>query len=234
LKAVTATPWGVTTSATDPNTIQALASWLWASGGDFVTPNCDKVLLMEPEALEALRAYFGLYRYLPRGGIGFARRNVAVYMGGPWLLLEISDEDMARLGIAIPPGPPFIGGTVLSIWQHATRNRRVEDAFKFVEFMVRPEVQVEYCPHLGLLPTRLDAWELPSMVDHPYYEVMRQALSTGRGLPAVPLWGMVEEKLLYCISLIWEDLRTNPEPDVDRAIERYLEPTVTRLNLSLK
>jgi multiple sugar transport system substrate-binding protein len=194
---------------------------------------------MEPEALEAMRAYFSLYHYVPEGALGFAQRNVAAIMAGPWMLQAfanqgIPDEDLKRIGIAVPPGPPFVGGTVLSIWQHASYNRRVDDALKFVEFMSQSEVQVEYCPHLGLLPTREDAWEIPAIADNPYYKVMRQALSVGRSLPSVPLWGMVEEKLKGGISQIWGDLLTNPDADVDRAIQRYLEPVVTRLNLSLK
>jgi len=236
LKSVVDTPWGIATDAGDPNIIQALATWLWAFGGDFVTPNCDKVLLMEPEAIEAMRAYFGLYPYVPQGTLGFAQRNVAAVMAGPWMLQAfanqgISDEDLQGIGIAAPPGPPFVGGTVLSIWQHT---KRVGDALKFVEFMTRPEVQLEYCPHLGLLPTRHEAWEMPKMANDPYYKVIYQALSMGRGLPAVPLWGMVEEKLKGAISQIWNDLLTNPDANVDLAIEKYLEPTVTRLNLSLK
>ena len=200
LKSVIDTPWGIATAASDPNIIQAMATWLWAFGGDFVTPNCDKVLLMEPAALEAMRAYFGLYPYVPKGTLGFAQRNVAAIMAGPWMLQDFvrqgfSDEDIDRIGISVTPGPPFVGGTVLSIWQHTRQNRRVNDALEFIEFMTRPEVQVEYCPHLGLLPTRKEAWEMPSMVNAPHYKVIRRALSMGRGLPAVPLWGMVEEKV---------------------------------------
>jgi len=234
LKSVIDTPWGVTTSATDPGSIQALASWLWALGGEFVSPNCDKVLLMEPESLEAMRAYFGLYRFLPKGAIGFVNRNVAALVGGPWQLQEIPEQERARLGIAMLPGPPFIGGMVLSIWQHTAENRRVNDVLDFIEFLVQPDIQAEYCPLLGLLPTKQEAWDFPSIKEVPYNKIMYQALSMGRGLPSVPLWGMVEEKLRNSISLIWKELLSNPEASVDLAIERYLEPTVNRLNLSLK
>jgi multiple sugar transport system substrate-binding protein len=239
LKSVVDTPWGVATAASDPNIIQALASWLWDFGGKFVTPNCDKVLLMEPKALKALRAYFSLYPYVPQGTLGFSQRNVAAIVAGPWMIRdfanrEISGEDMARVGIATLPGPPFIGGTVLSVWQHTMQSGHLDEALEFVAFMTQPEVQVEFAPHLGLLPTRKEAWEMPAMTETPYNNVIFQALSNGRTLPSVPLWGMVEEKLKGCFALIWEDLLTNPDADVDRAIERYLKPTVTRLNKSLK
>jgi multiple sugar transport system substrate-binding protein len=171
--------------------------------------------------------------------LGFSRRNVAAIIAGPWIMQDfanrgISEEEMGRVGIATLPGPPFIGGTVLSIWQHTTHGGRLDDALKFVEFMTKPEIQIEFAPYLGLLPTRKETWEMSSFVDSPYYDVFYQALSHGRALPSVPLWGMVEEKLRGSFALIWEDLLTNSNPDVDRAIEKYLKPVVTRLNLSLK
>ena len=75
---------------------------------------------------------------------------------------------------------------------------------------------------------------MPPFVDNPYYKVIRQALSMGRSLPVVPLWGMVEEKLNKGIAMVWDDLLTNQDADVDRAIHQHLEPVITRLNLSLK
>jgi multiple sugar transport system substrate-binding protein len=236
LKSVVDTPLGISTAAGDPNSIQTLATWLWAFGADFVTPKCDKVLLLEPEALEALRAYFSLYRYMPKDSIYFTQRNVAAIFAGPWMLstfsrLGFSDEEFSRIGVAVPPGPPFVGGTVLSIWQHTARSRLVDNAFKFIEFITQPEVQIEYSPHS---PTRQEAWDVLSKRGSPYYKTMRKALAMGRSFPAVPLWGMVEEKLKTSISLIWKDLLTNPDTNVDLAIEKYLEPTVKRLNLSLK
>jgi multiple sugar transport system substrate-binding protein len=239
LKSVVSTPWGIATDAGDPNIIQAMASWVWAFGGDFVTPNCNKVLLLESPSLDALRAYFGLYPYVPKGALGFVKRNVAAIMAGPWILQEFanlgfSKKDMAQIGIAIPPGPPFVGGTVLSIWHQDALNTHIGDSIKFIEFLTRPETQLEYCPFLGLLPTRQEAWEMPPFVDNPYYKVIRQALSMGRSLPVVPLWGMVEEKLNKGIAMVWDDLLTNQDADVDRAIHQHLEPVVTRLNLSLK
>ncbi|MFN2153012.1 MAG: hypothetical protein ACK2T5_15510, partial [Anaerolineales bacterium] len=190
----------------------------------------------QPEALEALRAYFSLYRYMPKDSIYFTQRNVAAIFAGPWMLstfsrLGFSDEEFSRIGVAVPPGPPFVGGTVLSIWQHTARSRLVDNAFKFIEFITQPEVQIEYSPHS---PTRQEAWDVLSKRGSPYYKTMRKALAMGRSFPAVPLWGMVEEKLKTSIALIWQDLFTNPDANVDLAIEKYLEPTVKRLNLSLK
>jgi len=238
LKSVVDKPWGVATSASDPNIIQALASWVWAFGGEFVTPNCNKVLLMEPKALEAIRAYFGLYPYVPQGVLGFSRRNVAAIVAGPWMIQDFANrgisEEMNRIGIAPLPGPPFIGGTVLSIWQHTVHSGRLDDALRFVEFMTQPEMQIEFSPFLGLLPTRKEAWEMPSVVNTPYYEVINQALSDGRALPSVPLWGMVEEKLRNSFEMVWRNLLTNPDADVDTAIEQYLKPVITRLNLTLQ
>jgi multiple sugar transport system substrate-binding protein len=245
LKTVTPTPWGVTTTSGDPNIIQTLATWLWASKSDFISSTCDEVLLMKPESLDALRAYYRLHRYMPKDNPElsgadlfalFTQRKLAAIVVGPWARFslaqqEMSDDELARIGIAVMPGPPFVGGTALSIRQHS---RQIEDNLKLIEYLLQPEVQLEYCPQVGLLPTRHEAWEMPTMVNDPYCPVIYQALSVGRGLPAVPLWGMVEEKLVNCFSLIWKDLLVNPDADVEQTILTYLKPTVSRLNISLK
>ena len=243
LKSVIDTPWAVTTVQGDPNIIQSLATWIWALQSDFVSPDCKKVLLLEPTSLEALRAYFGLHKFMPKdspellsGDLAnlFVNRKVAAILAGPWILTNdqgIPKEDLARIGIAHTPGPPFVGGTVLSICQHS---RRSNEALNFIKFMMQPEIQVAFGPPVGLLPTRNEAWKLPSLANDPFYKLIYEAFLNGRGLPAVALWGMVEEKLKMGIYLIWEDLLTNPDADVDQAIHKYLEPIVNRLNISLQ
>ena len=245
LKSVIETPWLVTTAFGDPNSIQSLATWIWAVQSDFVTSDCKKVLLMEPAELDALRAYFGLYQYMPKDTLDlesneladlFLQRKTAAIFAGPWVMSTLIDrgmpqETISRLGIARTPGPPFVGGTVLSVYQHS---RRIPEVMDFIKFMVQPEIQVQYSPPVGLLPTRHAAWEMPSAESNSYYKEIYQAFENGRGLPAVPLWGMVEDKLKNSIYLIWKDLLTNPKANVDQAIQTYLEPIVKRLNISLQ
>jgi len=244
LKSVIEAPWLVTTTPSDPNIIQSLASWIWAFDSDFVTPDCKKVLLMEPAALEALRAYFGLYRYMPKDASSlttadmtelFVQRKAAALLGGPWVLSDlkqrISENDLARVGIARTPGPPFVGGTVLAIRQNV---RNLREVLEFLQFMLKPDVHVVFCPPVGLLPTTHEAWMMPSMQDDPFNRFIYQAFENGRGLPAVSLWGMVEEKLKMSIYQIWKDLFLGVETDVDKAIHANLEPIVKRLNISLE
>jgi len=245
LKSVIATPWLVTTALGDPNSIQTLATWIWAFQSNFVTPDCKDVLLLEPDALDAMRSYFGLHRYMPKENLDllsddsmklFLDRKAAAIFAGPWVLSTlidrgISKKEFARLGIARTPGPPFVGGTVLSVCQHS---RRINEVLDFIKYLAQPEIQVLYCPPLGLLPTLHKAWELPSMGNNPFYQIFYEAFSNGRSLPSVPLWGMVEEKLKKGIYLIWKDLLTNPKADVDRVIKTHLEPIISRLKVSLQ
>ena len=245
LKSVVPTPWLVTTALDDPNIIQSLATWIWAYKTDFVTPDCKKVLLMEPAALDALRAYFGLYRYMPKDTLDwksddltnlFVERKAAALFGGPWVLTDLRDrgipkKELARIGIARTPGPPFVGGTVLTARKQV---RNVQQGIELIRFLTKPDVQVEYCPPLGLLPTTHKAWETPSMQKDPFNQGIYQAFENGRGLPAVPLWGMVEEKLKAGIYQIWKDLLQGSQKDVDKAIHAHLEPIVNRLNISIQ
>ena len=245
LKAVLAMPWVMTIARDDPNIIQTLATWIWACKGEFVTPDCKKVSLLEPNALKALQAYFGLYQYMSKDTLDlssneiaelFFERKTAAIFGGPWVLTELRQRrilgnQLARIGIAPTPGPPFVGGTVLTIPRHV---RNIQPSMEFIKFMMMPEIQVAYCPPVGLLPTTHKAWESPIMQEDPFNRVIYQAFENGRGLPTVALWGMVEEKLKSSIYQIWKDLLWNPGTTIDQAIQTHLEPTVRRLNISLQ
>jgi maltose-binding protein MalE len=53
----------------------------------------------------------------------FRQRQVAAILGGPWILTNLRGQaDLAgllpQLGIALPPGPSFVGGINLAVWQH--------------------------------------------------------------------------------------------------------------------
>jgi hypothetical protein len=58
-------------------------------------------------------------------------------------------------------------------------------------------------------------------------------LKTGRALKRVPLWGLVEDRLVKALNHIWQTIFATPEPNVDRIIENTLLPLEERLNITL-
>jgi ABC-type glycerol-3-phosphate transport system substrate-binding protein len=225
-------------------TLQHLASWIWQYGGDLVNENGKHLMLLEPAALRGLVDYFQLDRFtladeLTDEGSAinlFLSRRSAAIMGGSWILngLPESRREMlpARLGVALPPGPSFVGGTSLIIMNHiAPRDERL--ALNIIRQLNTPEFQAEYCHGNIHLPARIDALESDFFAKTPQFRPFIHALETGRVSPALPRWGIVEERLKESLANIWADIHGQPDAPVESLIVQCLEPAMKRLDLIL-
>jgi ABC-type glycerol-3-phosphate transport system substrate-binding protein len=233
-------PWAIPTRRSHIS-LHNLAMWLWYHGADFVDKAGKQVVINEGEGRAALKAYFGLARYFPadveslaenQSDDLFARGETAVTISGPWLLRYCTPEVRQELGLAIPLGMSYIGGSSLVIWNNARQSR---EALDLVAYLVHRVQQISVPQLAGLLPSKLGAIEqFPLAVDRPEIrEAFIGALNTGRALPAVPLWGMIEDRLVRIIEILWARLLENPGAEIDAIFDADLVPAVARLNVSL-
>jgi multiple sugar transport system substrate-binding protein len=223
------------------------ATWIWGMGGDFVSADGKHTTFCEPDALEGIAAYFRLLLNTSKisesmeiGEIHdrFASRQLAAIMSGPWFMAALrqqnaGDEVYTKLGIALPPGPSFVGGSNLVIMRHIVPSAE-RTAVALVEFLTSPEILHEFSLLAGTLPARLDVLRQPPFSTDPYYQVFAEALRRGRSLPTISLWAMVEENLVSAFGTIWERLQENPKQPVERVILELLEPLAARLNRTLE
>ena len=232
-------PWAVPTHQSRM-TVHNVAGWVWGAGGDFVSDDGRVVLFDRPAALAGICAYLGLARFLaePARGLDdtqsdalFHQGRAAAAISGPWLLQFASPEVVAQVGMAFPPGIPFVGGSHLVLWKHAVHDAA---AVKLVRFLTSQHVQSTFGRRAGLLPTRHDVLSNPPFSDDPLYQVVAQGLEMGRSFPSVPLWGLVEEKLNEVLGHLWADLLANPSLDLEEAVAEHLEPLARRLNVTLR
>jgi multiple sugar transport system substrate-binding protein len=216
--------------------IHDASSWVWGAGGDFVSDDGKKALILQPEALKGFRAYFGSYRYMPREGQPlvsdsayrfFSDRKSAVTYGNILaarnILLNVQPDLHPNLGVALPPGSPLIGGSSLVVWGHTLHD---EAAINLVRFLTSREAQAAYCFRMGYLPVRLDVLGEPPYSTNPVYRGFIQALHNGRPFPLTKMGGLLEDKLGSALHKIWMDIIANPEIQLDATIERALTPIV--------
>lgn len=238
-----AAPWGwwATTTST---MLQCASSWVWGAGGDYVSADGRQILFNRPEALRGLVAYLRLHRYMPPwvkrvGDIvpvsSFAERQAAAAIGTPgWLpfIYELSTIPDApdRLGIATPPGPSFVGGSALVIWQHT---RRPQGSVGLVRFLTGKQVQSDYVRRMQHLPARLDVLAEPPYTTDAHYQAMAEALRTGRTYPVIPKWGDIEQKLMETLTRLWNDLLADPDQDVETLARQYLDALARRAIVTL-
>lgn len=239
-------PWAVPTSHS-LTTMHNLASWVWEAGGDFVSPDGKRVLFNEPRSRAGMRAYFDLYRYLgPHAGeldadqpnYLFRQGRTAMTMSGPWVWAmgirrqqEVVPEVLENLRMALAPGVPFLGGSNLVVWRHTKLERA---AVRLAMELAGPDAQATYPRRVGMLPVRMGALASPSTAHDALLRVSGEGLKRGRAFPSFSLWGLVEDKLSAALSAVWSDVLSVPEPNIDRSLNRHLDPIAGRLAATLR
>jgi multiple sugar transport system substrate-binding protein len=235
-----AIPWTVPTGLTH-TTLLNVASWVWGAGGDFVTPDGRRTLFSQPPARAGIRAYFELGRFLApavRQLTGLepdeqflSSSETAVTLSGPWLFRDAHARGIAaEVGMALPPGASFVGGSHLVVWKHT---RQPEAALELIAFLTRPDVEAAYSLVVGLLPARLEALASPPFSTDPLWRLAITGIRTGRTFPVTRSWGLMEDRLTRELSGLWAEALADPGLDLEEAVRRRLEPLALRLDLVL-
>jgi multiple sugar transport system substrate-binding protein len=107
------------------------------------------------------------------------------------------------------PGASVAGGTTLVLFQ---RSQRKDAAWKLVEYLSEPAVQVRFHDLTGDLPPRRAAWSTPALANDPYAHAFRDQLERAKPTPKVPEW----ERIATEIELVAEQM-TNGRLTVDQA-----------------
>jgi multiple sugar transport system substrate-binding protein len=236
-------PWIAPTRNT-VNTLHTAAIWVWGAGGQFIDPKGSHTAFNLPAARLGFKNYFGLHRFMPSAARSldndqadqlFMQGQAAITVSDPGLLYTLqrdnaSDEVKANVRTALPPGVPFVGGSNLVMWRY-TRQEKL--AMELIRFLTTQAVQSTYSQQARSLPVRLDALENPPFSSDPLYQPMVEGSQIGQAYIAGRMWGLIEDKLINELNLMWAELFANPELDLDKLIADHLGPLGERLNVTL-
>ncbi|HMO11830.1 MAG TPA: extracellular solute-binding protein, partial [Actinotalea sp.] len=180
---------------------QTFMPFAWQSGAQLTTEDGTEFTIDSPEFVEALEVYQSIFEEgysptdLPQGELepGFVEGRIGSFVSGPWHVGILEDtggeEAMSTLGLTTLPysaGPSsFIGGANLAVFQDS-QNR--DTAWKFVEWLSRPEVQAAWYETVNALPSVASAWEDPAIADDEYLAVFGEQLESATAPPAIPTW----------------------------------------------
>ena len=221
--------------------VHNLAMWVWQAGQDLVDTEKKAVLFDQPAVRAAILSFFGLYRYISKDMQHLAERDAdqafidgkaAVTISGPWNIIYSmrTPEVAATMGLAIPLGCSYTGGASLIIWE---RTGQSAAALELITYLASREFQTSFPKLVGLLPGRLDSLESFPLPDPSLYPVVLQALKTGRSLPSIGLWGLIEDRLAHAIPRMWDDIFASPHPDLEALYDEHIAPLTNRLNITL-
>jgi multiple sugar transport system substrate-binding protein len=163
----------------------------------------------------------------------FERGYFAMYITGPWNLGEfrrrLPPELADAWGTAPMPGPDgdstgvsTAGGSSLVIFRGA---KHKDEAWKFIEFLSRPNVQARFYRLTGDLPARQEAWEDSALANDPQALAFRLQLRHTVAQPKIPEWEMIAIRLQDHAETA---IRGAVPPDsalanLDRDVDRILE-----------
>lgn len=192
----------------------------------------------EPAFRDAFRFYVDLFRrgYAPAVANTqianlfqqFARGDFAMVITGPWGIGEFR----RRLPAGVPwttaplpgpdgPGVSLAGGSSLVLFVDSDADSA---AWRFVEYLSRPEIQVRFYELTGDLPGRVEAWKAPSLSADPEVQAFRDQLERAAPLPRVPEWERIATKVYEYGEAAVRGRLTDEEAlaALDRDVDRIL------------
>jgi multiple sugar transport system substrate-binding protein len=165
----------------------------------------------QPEFLEAFDFYVGLFRDKLAPALSgteisnlyqeFERGNIAMYISGPWQIGEFTNRLPAAMQdkwmtAPLPgvngPGVSLAGGATLSLFR---RSEHKPEAWKVMEYLSRPDVQVKFHHLTGDLPATRSAWADTSLTGNKYAMAFRDQLERVVPTPQVPEWEQIATKI---------------------------------------
>jgi multiple sugar transport system substrate-binding protein len=135
----------------------------------------------------------------------FGRGTFAFYISGPWNIGEfkrrLPPAQQGSWATAVLPGPTgpgvsIAGGSSLALFK---RSRVKPLAWKLIEYLSRPAVQLEFYRLTGNLPPRRSTWALPlngaPLSSDRYARAFADQLERVRPAPAVPEWERIVQEM---------------------------------------
>jgi multiple sugar transport system substrate-binding protein len=161
----------------------------------------------------------------------FARGTFAMYISGPWNLGEFRRRLPADLqddwGTAPLPGPAgpgvsLAGGASLVVFR---ASKHADIAHQLVEYLTRPEQQIQFYRLTGDLPARLEAWNDPMLAADSEAVAFRTQLTRVVPTPMVPEWEQATTKIMDFTESAARGRQTPAAAlaSLDAAVDRLLE-----------
>jgi multiple sugar transport system substrate-binding protein len=90
------------------------------------------------------------------------------------------------------PGVSNAGGSSLVLFKSSAKK---DAAWKLVEFLSRPDIQIRFHALTGDLPPRISVWKRPELANDPYAKAFGEQMMRVRATPKVPEWERIATDL---------------------------------------
>lgn len=206
--------------------------------GKFLKENDCYGAFDDPATMEALQFYLTFFRegLASRSQTeftniyqGFEDADFSMMIHGPWVASEIKKRSPDLAGKWNTAPMPLKknrtstpGGASLVIFKNA---RQPQAAWKLIEFLSRPETQVEFYRLTGDLPAAREAWQAAELQNDQEIQAFYQQLESVTPLPLIPEWEQIYVKIQEHLELVIFEKTTLEEAvkRLNREVDRILE-----------
>jgi multiple sugar transport system substrate-binding protein len=204
------TPLGLSVSW-DEYSAEALLEYARQNDSSFVSDDGSAWTLNSPANVAALEYFAGMFTsgFSSPDGPAFldtvpwltSGQNVVNVSNGPWLpgwLDEANGEGYVASNISAYPQPAGPGGTSAAALGGGSLavldgGENASAAWKLVEYLSRPAVQVQWFQAFGNLPAVEAAWDDPAIADDELLAPVRAALPSAFAAPTAATWSQVAD-----------------------------------------
>ncbi len=240
----------------DWNVLHNVAPWIWASGGDMLSPDHKTAALSSKAAKDGVKFLVGFVAkgYIPKSCLELNTAQVsakfndgeyAIYFDTPAQIKNLTTPTeqggaagsiaAQNLGVAMfPQGPAgrftFFGGSNLSIFKSS---KHQAEAWELVKFLTSKDAQLAYAKVTGFIPARKDCFSDPYFTKDPKLALFIKAVAFGRTYPCIAAWGPIEPILMRHFGILWDHAAGVYGPFDPAKVDQELEKTNVEVNLVL-
>jgi multiple sugar transport system substrate-binding protein len=183
---------------------QSVMPFAWSNGAELT--DGQNFTLDTPQMTEAL-AYYGSFfkdKLSTTTDLGlagsleqsFITGKIGAFISGPWHVGLLAEQGGAGFTdkFAVMPMPTkqsstsFIGGSNLAVFKES-KNR--DAAWKFVQWLSKPDVQVKWYDTVKSLPAVQAAWQDQTLSGDPFLATFGEQLKSAKAPPAITTWEQV-------------------------------------------
>jgi multiple sugar transport system substrate-binding protein len=222
-------PWVLPIGEHHLDTLHYLASWVWGSGGDFITPDGHHTAFTESKTFKAIETFFELLRYMQPVDLPLNEMDaLAVFTGDKaaativgagiayeWLRnQEISPDILDHIGFAPVPGVPWIGGDNLVIWRHTRADPdREKAAIALTEYLLSQPVQKANAQSEDVgIPSRTDSLNALPLPNSQLTKIVTRSLRAGRAYRSLTSWSKIEHQFAQSLGKTGAEILNGADP----------------------
>lgn len=228
-----------------------LSYFVWQNDTDFLTSDNKKSNVLDPKFYEAVKFYndiFNTYKISPVGAQAdidifhaFKTGYFCMFISGPWMIELVSREcpeiegrwsvsPLWKKDVNSKKYTSFVGGCNLVIFK---KSKNKELAWKFIEFMSRPENQVEWYKLTTDLPAVKAAWYDKYFETKPMMKAFLQQLDDAKGPPNIPEWEQIAHIISQKMEVVIrenfpiEEALKSLDTEINTVLQKYTKPVKT-------